>query len=344
MADRRRLYVGTETGVVVLGERDNGWQPEHTAPGGKFVALAASDEAGVVFGAVGGEGVYTSSDGGRSWSMSFPGDVQCMALDPCHPGTVYAGTEPVHLFRSRDAGDSWSEVEGLQRMPEEVRDHWWFPVYPHDGHVKSIWVDPRDARRIYLGLEHGGIVRSDDGGESWEDISAGIEYLDIHMVIGDPLQENLVYAATARAFYRSEDYGRGWVRSEAGMNRDYMHDFIVRPGVQSSLFLATANGTPPAWMRPTRAESAIFRSNDCGLSWTQLGGGLPGSLEPMVWAVVGDPVEDARVYAGVGDYTQNLPQDAKAAGEVWASADRGDAWVRAYSSASPVHSLCISVA
>jgi hypothetical protein len=174
-------------------------------------------------------------------------------------------------------------------------------------------------------------------------VSAGIEYLDIHMVVGDPLQENLVYAATARAFYRSEDHGRGWVRSEAGMNRDYMHDFIVCPGSQSSLFLATANGTPPAWMRPSRAESAIFRSNDCGLSWTQLGGGLPSSLEPMVWAMAGDPLDQGALYAGVGDYAQSLRKGERPTGEVWASGNRGDAWGRVYQSESPVRSLCVAL-
>jgi photosystem II stability/assembly factor-like uncharacterized protein len=342
MGNQRRMYVGTEGGIVVLGEGDGGWRAEHTAPGGRFCALVASEPAGVVFGAVRNEGVYTSSDGGRTWDLSFAGDVQAMAVDPTHPATVYAGTEPIHLFRTQDAGDSWTEVEGLQRMPEGVRDHWWFPVYPHDGHVKSIWVDPRDSRRIYLGLEHGGIVRTDDGGTTWEDVSAGIEYLDIHMVVGDPQRENLVYAATARAFYRSEDYGRDWVRSETGMTRDYMHDFVVQPGTPSSLFLATANGTPPAWMRPSRAESAIFRSDDCGFTWAQLSGGLPASLKPMVWAVAGDPGDPARMYAGTGDYPQALAAGETGAGEIWTSPDRGDTWTRAHETASPVHALCVA--
>jgi len=340
----RRMYIGTEAGIVVLAENDGRWDYERNTLEGKHVdALVASDEVGVVYAGVGHDGVYASTDGGRSWDHVFRGDVRSLAVDPSSPASLYAGTEPVHLYRSRDSGDSWAEIEGLQHMPESVREKWWFPVYPHDPHVLSVFVDPRDGRRVYVGLEHGGILRTDDGGENWEDISAGIEYLDIHMVVGDPARENLVYAATARGFYRSEDYGRDWVLSHDGLNRDYMHDFIVRPGGTSTLFMTTANGTPPAWMRATRAESAIYRSEDNGLSWHQLGGGLPGTMERMIWNVVGDPSDDARLYAGAGDYAANLPKGVSPGGEIWATADRGATWNRVYEASSPVRKVCVTL-
>jgi len=340
----RRMYLGTESGIVVLTEDDGRWVEERTTLHGKDVeALVASNEAGVVYAGLRHDGVYASTDGGRSWDQVFRGDVRSIAVDPSSPATVYAGTEPVHVFRSPDAGDGWVELEALQRMPEEVQEKWWFPVYPHEPHVLSFYVDPRDGRRIYIGLEHGGILRTDDGGQSWEDVSAGIEYLDIHMVMGDPAQENLVYAATARGFYRSEDYGHDWVLSHAGLARDYMHDFVVLPGERSALFMTTANGTPPAWMRDSKAESAIFRSADNGLSWQQLGRGLPGNMERMIWNVVGDPLDEARLYAGAGDYAPNLPKGAVPGGEVWTSADRGDTWGRVYDSPSAVRKVCVAL-
>jgi photosystem II stability/assembly factor-like uncharacterized protein len=223
-----------------------------------------------------------------------------------------------------------------------VREKWWFPVYPHEGHVLSIAVDQQDPRILYLGLEHGGIVRSDDGGETWEDISAGIEYLDIHMVAPDPQKHNVVYAATARAFYRSEDYGRDWVLSHNGLNKDYMHDFVLHSGERSTLYMTTANGTPPAWMRPEKAEAAIFRSSDGGLSWMQLGGGLPSSLERMVWAVSGDPANHGVLYAGMGDYAPNLKPGTTVGGEIWSSKDRGDTWSKVTELDSAIRSICVT--
>ncbi len=343
MADVRHMYVGTESGLIVLAEDDETWRQERTSLDGKPIGpLIAPGNGRTLYAAVPYEGVYASSDGGRTWDRSFEGDVRSLEADPAG-GTLYAGTEPIHLFRTDDGGDHWSEVEGLQRMPDDVKEQWWFPVYPHDGHVLSIHVDESDDRVIYLGLEHGGIVRTDDRGATWVDLSDGIEYLDIHMVASDPRQQNLVYAATARAFYRSEDYGRDWVLSENGLTRDYMHDFLVRPGPQTSLFMTTGNGTPPAWLRPTKAEAAIFRSDDGGQNWRQLGGGLPASAERMVWALVGDPGDPSRLYAGMGDYVPHMVDKEAGAGDVWTTVDLGDTWTKVYEAPAPVRTLCVTV-
>jgi photosystem II stability/assembly factor-like uncharacterized protein len=336
------MYVGTGSGLIVLAEEDGGWRPERTTLDGKPIGpLVTSPETGTLFAAVPHEGIYASSDAGRTWDHSFAGDVRSLSADPSSR-TIYAGTEPVHLFRSDDAGDHWAEVEGLQRMPEEIKEQWWFPVYPHEPHVLSIHVDQNDSNIIYLGLEHGGIVRTDDGGERWVDISEGIEYLDIHMVASDPRRRNLVYAATARAFYRSEDFGRDWVLSEEGLTRDYMHDFLVRPGPQTSLFMTTGNGTPPAWLRDSGAEAAIYHSDDGGQSWRQLGGGLPASANRMVWALVGDPADERRLYAGMGDYAPVLVDKDAAGGDVWSTMDLGETWTKVYEAPAPVRTLCVS--
>ncbi len=343
MANQQRMYVGTEAGIIVYEEEGGAWRRDRTTLDGKrAAALLASPDSGI-YAAVPDDGVYMSVDAGRTWDHALSGDVRCLALDPSSPSTIYAGTEPIHLFRSTDAGDHWSELQGLQRLPESVREKWWFPIYPHDGHVLSIFVDRQDPRIVYVGLEHGGIVRSDDAGESWEDISDGIEYLDIHMVASDPRKQNVVYAATARAFYRSEDYGRDWVLAQEGLQRDYMHDFVLRPGDPSTLYMTTANGTPPSWMRPTRAEAAMFRSNDGGSSWKQLGGGLPASLPRMVWAVSADPADDAVLYAGMGDYAPNMPQGQPVGGEIWSSPDRGDTWSKVCDTDSAIRSMCVTV-
>ena len=344
MAEKRCMYIGTESGLRVMIHEDGTWRHQGNTFDGKYVnLLAAPRGGGVVYASMVREGLYASHDDGRSWNLIFPGYVQALGLDPSNPGVVYAGTEPVRLFRSEDEGRSWKELEGLQRLPEEVREKWWFPLYPFDGHVKTIFVDWRDPKVICIGLEHGGIYRTVDGGEHWEDLSAGIEYLDIHMVMADPSQANLYYAATARGFYRSEHYGRDWVLSKQGVNRDYFHDFTMLSGPTSTLLITTANGNPPAWMRPGRAESAIFRSNDNGVTWQQLRGGLPESMEHMIWDFVGDPEDQNCLYAGTGHYSPNLSSSDKSDGEVWFSADRGDHWEPVYEGPGPIRSLAIAL-
>lgn len=345
MSQQRRMYIGTESGVVVLAERDGLWQPEREClDGTSSEMMVAANPDHTIYAAIANEGVYASRDDGASWDRVLDGDVRALAVDPANPRTVYAGTEPVHVHRTMDGGRTWQEIESLQRMPEEVQEQWWFPIYPHESHVKTIVVNPHDSRIIHVGLEHGGIVRTFDAGETWDDVSEGIDYLDIHMVAADPMRKERYYAGAARGFYRSNDYGRDWIMTMDGMTRDYMHDFVVQPGAAPSVFVATANGTPPAWQRNTKAEGAIFRSNDGGQSWQQLRGGLPDSMERMAWNIVVDPLDENRLYAGVGDYTPNLAQGEAGAGEIWVSGDRGDHWTKIHDTQSPVRALCVGLA
>ena len=344
MGDRKQLYIGTDSGLAMMREGADGWLPNGEALSGKFVrAMATVGAANTVYACVTKDGLYASRNGGKSWDLAFSGNVHSVAVDPNDSQVVYAGTEPVGLFRSSDCGRTWVELGALRNQPETVTEKWWFPQYPHESHVLSVFVDWNDPGVLCVGLEHGGILRSADGGEHWEDISAGIEYVDIHTVRGDPQHANLYYAATARGFYRSDQYGRAWVFSERGIDRSYFHDLVVIPGQPPTLLLTTANGTPPAWMRKERAQAAIFRSSDSGSTWHQLTGGLPASMERMVWNLSVDPNEPDHLYAGTGEAQGQRSQDAATRGGVLASRDRGDSWDQIYEGANTVRSVCVGL-
>ena len=346
MGSSRRMYLGTTgAGVVVLSEQGGHWRQERKSLEGQDVeCISVANDGSAVFAAVGGQGVYASRDAGATWSLAFSADVRAVAVDPSDPQIVYAGTEPVHLHRSTDSGLTWEEMGGLQRLPERVREKWWFPQPPHDGHVKSIFVDPQDGRTVYLGLEHGGIVRTLDGGETWEDLSDGIEYLDLHEVGRDPVARDVCYAATARGFYRSDEEGKNWELAVEGLTRDFTHDFLVcEAGSQSVLLLTTANGSPPAWVRPSKAESAIFRSTDQARTWEQVEGGLPFSSEMMAWRLAGDPIDSGRLYAVYGEAPAQLGGiDDRARGEVWSSADCGESWDRVHNGDDALRCVCVA--
>src|SRR5438552_803428 len=49
---------------------------------------------------------------------------------------VYAGTEPAHLYVSKDKGHSWAELPQILNQPS--REKWTFPAPPHEAHVKNI--------------------------------------------------------------------------------------------------------------------------------------------------------------------------------------------------------------
>jgi photosystem II stability/assembly factor-like uncharacterized protein len=340
----KRMYIGTDRGLRIMTGVDGHWQHYQDVLDGRFVrAMTTVRGENTAYACVIGEGLYATWDGGNTWKLALPKNVHAVAVDPTQSKVVYAGIEPVGLFRSTDGGATWNGLSGLQRVPEHVRDKWWFPRPPHEGHVLSIFIDWHNPRVLCVGLEHGGILRSVDGGENWEDLSDGIEYLDIHTVKGDPVHSNLYYTATARGFYRSDQYGHNWIFSQSGVNRSYFHDLVVIPADPPVLLLTTANGTPPAWMRKEKAQSAIFRSLDRGQSWHQLRGGLPESMERMVWNLSIDPENPDYLYICTGEAQDQRTDAAAARGSVLVSADRGNTWTQIYEGPDTIRSVSVGI-
>jgi photosystem II stability/assembly factor-like uncharacterized protein len=276
------------------------------------------------------DGLYRTSDAGQNWRRIFEGDVRAVAIDPSDDEVVYVGTEPVHLYRSEDSGETWAELNKLLGLPEEIKRNWVSPQPDHTGHIRDIHIDRDNQRCFYLSIEHGGIVRSFDGGESWEDVSSGIDYLDIHKVCNHPIRRHLYFVTSARGFFRSTDPSRGWKRIEqSGITRDYFHDFLFLDAPEPMMLIATGDQSPGHWNRPGLAQSAIFRSRDCAETWQQLSGGLTESKEKMVWALSSPPANSRQVYAGYGQSDKGQAETRKmptGAGEVWFSPDQGDSW------------------
>ena len=348
MTDGLRVYLGSMTGLEVWNASGRDWTRQGSFLDAPVRGLAGwPDRPGAVFACVRGDGIHRTTDSGATWEKVFDGDARSIAVDPSHQDVVYAGTEPVHLYRSDDSGDSWSEVDGLQRVPEAVKKQWWFPQPPHEGHVLKILIDDEDPRIMYLCLEHGGVVRSLDGGETWEDVSAGVPYLDIHAIARHPDRPGAYFIATARGFFQTDDPARGWTPADSGMPwadsppQNYAHDFLVLPKTARtsdvSLIVAGANGSPGHWRRPSKAEGVILRSDDGAKSWHQLTTGLPERPPGMAWSLVQRPGDPDSLLAGYGDYTE-------ATGDVYTSADRGDSWDRVSATFPSIRSMWLEVA
>jgi photosystem II stability/assembly factor-like uncharacterized protein len=181
-------------------------------------------------------------------------------------------------------------------------------------------------------LEHGGIIRSFTRGKSWEDVSRGIDYLDIHHISSAPSRSDLYFVATARVFFRASDPGQGWQRAENGFTRDYFHDFVFLSGNPPTMLVATADKSPGYWDRPERAQSAIFRSHDFADNWERVGteSCLPEDMKQMVWALTQHPEDSSIVYAGLGAVSRGRSADStqKGHGDILVSADQGENWER----------------
>ncbi|MGH3146011.1 MAG: WD40/YVTN/BNR-like repeat-containing protein [Rubrobacter sp.] len=267
----------------------------------------------VVYAGTSAEGMYRSRDGGSSWEelsgIEHP-RVTAVAVSPAD-GAVYAGTEPSSLFVSRDGGASWRELDGLKNLPSAPT--WSFPPRPWTSHVRAIAPGHSDADLVVAGIELGGVVRSSDGGETWQDQRPGA-YPDCHSLSGHPSTPDAFYEAAGGGFAESDDGGESWASEDEGIERRYVWGLAVDREDPGLLYVSAASG-PGAAHGPGFSDAAIYRRRGPGEQWEPV-------LEEMAefpYALVAHPEISGALYAGLGDGTILRSPDA---GESWGEVAR----------------------
>jgi photosystem II stability/assembly factor-like uncharacterized protein len=286
-----RLYAAADSAVTIV---ENG-RVEQTLEGrgARCVAVDPNDPETLYVGTT-DEGMFKSTDGGRSWE-TLPGvehpRVTAVAVSPAD-GALYAGTEPSALFVSRDGGASWRELEGLRNLPSAPT--WSFPPRPWTSHVRAISLSYTDPNLVVAGIELGGIVRSPDGGETWQDQRPGA-YADCHSLAAHPSSPEALYEAGGGGFAESGDFGDSWRAADEGMGLHYVWGLAVDSEDPSLIYTSAAPG-------PFRAhgsgfsDAVIYRRRDGG-RWEPL---LEG-LREFPYALAADPETPGALYAGFGD-------------------------------------------
>jgi hypothetical protein len=304
-----RLYAATGDGIVRLDEAGEAWTVELALSGSGAQCLAVDPaDPDTVYAGLREGGVRRSVDGGRSWvdcGLPEPG-VFSLAVSAAD-GAVYAGTEPSRLFRSEDRGESWRELEALLELPS--RPSWSFPPRPWTSHVRWIAPSPHDSELILVGIELGGLMRSTDGGQSWQDHRPGAQP-DVHSLAWHPHTPGRAYEAggggTAFEHRRGRDLAAGR-RGPRSPLRVVGHGRSLTTPTGGTSRRAPAR-SPAHGRRDPQAH--IYRRRD-GEPWQSLAGGLPEPLPAMPYALL---ATDGRLFAGLAD------------GQLWESRDRGDTW------------------
>lgn len=271
-----RILAGTDDGLIVIrwleGER-SGRTIEKHFKGRQVYRLTATEHG--VWAVVPEEGIYFSRDRGDSWERVAErlggAMIRSLAVAPRDPSTVYAGTEPAAMFVSKNGGADWEEFPEFRVLG--VRESW-RDYGKRSAHVETIACDPNDPRRLYAGVEIGGVYRTDDGGASWVPINEGI-FDDIHELQVDPWDSSRVFAATGGGLHISRDRGLHWRRHESELGELYCTRFDlvsrgaeVSSSLQSRLVLATADSTPSEWRRRRGdAKARLWLSTDSGDTW-----------------------------------------------------------------------------
>jgi hypothetical protein len=322
-----RLYAATGDGIARLDETGGEWAVELSLPGSGAQCLAVDPaDAGTVYAGLRTAGVRRTSDAGETWvdcSPSEPGvfSLAVSAVD----GAVYAGTEPSRLFRSDDRAQTWRELDALLDLPS--RPTWSFPPRPWTSHVRWIAPSPHDADLLLVGIELGGLMRSTDRGESWQDHRSGAQP-DVHSLAWHPRVAGRAYEAGGGGSAWSEDAGETWDAADEGRDRNSTGSVAVDPEDPECWYVSASTG-PYAAHGGGDPQARIYRRRNRE-PWQALAGGLPEPLPAMPYALV---AADGRLFGGLAD------------GQLWESADRGDTW-RACSfrgdTLSELHALTIA--
>jgi photosystem II stability/assembly factor-like uncharacterized protein len=318
MAGDRIIYVGTMEGLFLAEQENGGYTVRPLGLQGKGAIRSPividREDPRRLYAMTSKTGFFRSEDGGESWQEHNDGIVYkegWSIAQAAQTGAIFVGTGPAVVFKSTNGGDSWTECEHIKTLPSTKE--WSFPGPPYIAHVKSLAVHPDDPDVVMGAVEEGWIVRTRDGGKTWDNVQDGPSF-DSHSVSFVPGAPNVVLSTAGEGFYRSEDGGDHFERCMDGLEQRYLAQVVLHPSRPDVLFTAGAAVPPPFWRRPEGAASGMYRSENQGRSWQRLTGGLPDHIHPAPRATAGDPEDPNTFLVGLTD------------GTVWLSEDSGESF------------------
>ncbi|HLH23946.1 MAG TPA: exo-alpha-sialidase [Chloroflexota bacterium] len=241
--------------------------------------------------------IFRSTDGGQTW-QELPGlrghgtgenwqpgaggmAVHTILLDPTQPGRMYVAISAAGAFRSDDGGQSWRPINrGLKSdfMPDPTAEV---------GHcVHRIAMHPARPNVLFM-QKHWDVMRSDDGGESWHEVSG-----DLPTDFGFPIdvhahEPNTIYVVPIKSdsehfppdgqlrVYRSRTGGCEWEPLSKGLPQRDCYVNVLRDAMAvdsldaCGVYFGTTGGQ-------------VYASADAGDSWAPIVRDLPAVLSVEV--------------------------------------------------------------
>jgi len=278
-----------------------------------------------------GDGMYKSTDGGRTWKHLGLRETQmiaAIAVDPHNPnrlfvaalGHPYAPNAERGVFRSTDGGETFEKVlykDEYTSANEVLLD----PSEPSTVYA-TLW---QQQQSFIEGQGFGnagmGIFKSTDGGTTWTQLSEGLpSILQANLAVA-PSAPGTLYAAVAPAsgpigFYKSTDGGAHWFQPVHGANNE-------RPNAKQDMRpLARIGGgdLPTLTVDPKdasvvySASTVMWRTETAGETWSAVRGAPGGDDYQRIWV---NP-NDTKILIAVADQGAVV------------SANRGKSWSNWY--------------
>ena len=364
-----RCHVGTRKGLFTLDRGASGWSISRVRFLGDNCTLAMHDPRnGDLIAALDhghfGVKLHSSRDAGETWQEiatpkypekptdhevketpleGEPADWSLKlvwALAPGgadEPGVLWCGTLPGGLFRSEDGGDSWTLNRPLWDDPR--REEWFGGGYDTPG-IHSICVDPRDARRVIVGVSCGGVWITGDGGGSWQLTGKGMraEFMpperqfdpnvqDPHMVVQCRANPDVLWVQHHNGIFRSTDAARSWTEMSDVKPSAFGFAVAVHPKDPDTAWVVPAVKDEKRY--PADGRVVVNRTRDGGQSFEALTRGLPQEHAYDIVLRHALDVDDSGDRLACGSTT----------GSLWISENGGDSWQTLSTNLPPVYAV-----
>jgi len=322
--DPRTVYVGTAAGGVwkttdggttfepIFDDQDIASIGDIAlAPSNREIIYVGTGEDAARNSVSFGNGMYRSTDGGKTWTHIGLEQTQYISriqVHPNNPDIVYAGAlgpvfgpgEDRGVYRSVDGGQSWEKVLYIDEV-HGVSDLVMHPTNPQVLYA-GMWKFQRKPWTFTSGSEQTGVFKSVDGGDSWQRLEKGLPELMGRIGIAvAPSQPDMVYViaeSNEGTLFRSTDSGESFEKRSDDTR-------IVSRG----FYYSKVRVDPRDANRVYGVASLLMRSMDGGKTFERISGSTHIDFHAL-WI---DPENPDRVWQG---------QD----GGIAVSYDRGESW------------------
>ncbi len=255
--------------------------------------LAWSPDGSRLYAGIDPAGLFVSDDGGASWS-DVPSlnehetrafwepsrglfALHSICVDRGDPSHLVVGVSAGGVYRSVDGGATWMPANTgvrAENLPER------FPVAGHNVH--RVVMHPVNGQRLYRQC-YNGTYRSDDGGASWIEITAGLPSDFGYAIACDPRDPDVVLQIPESSshlrttvdgrlrVYRSKDAGRSWCSASSGLPQRHAYVTVLRDAMEPDA------GAPGSYAFGT-SSGHVFLTRDQGEHWMLVAQFLPRVL------------------------------------------------------------------
>ena len=291
-SDPKMLVIGTLKGVYRSNDGGSTWRlisPPDSTEIHNVQSIAIDPKDPNVIYAGTWHLPWKTTDGGTTWTNMKQGiiedsDVFSIIVDPKTPQTIYTSACS-GIYKSDNGGEMYHKVqgipatarrtrvllqdpgilstvfagttEGLWRTQDSGKD--WVRTTDPAVIVNDVYVDRKDSKHVLLATDRGGVLVSEDGGDTFHPSNEGFSARQVTAMKQDAAHPSTVYVGVVNdkelgGVFESTDGGKGWAQHSKGLEgRDV---FSLGQATDGTMIAGTSHGlyrlgTDGSWSRAT---------------------------------------------------------------------------------------------